>query len=379
VSDQAELLAGVKIIDCSQFVPGPYATLLCSDLGADVIKVEPPHGDPMRTLGGHLEKDGLSPAYKLINRNKTIVTLNLKEKEEAARFTQLLKCADVFFESYRPGAFANLGFSEQELKKINPKLIHISLTGYGLNGPYKSKAGHDLNYVSLAGALALTGSEDKPVMSLPPIADFGGALQALACLASALFYRERTGQGVSLDVSMSESVLAWQAIYFSECKRTKYGAKRGQSLLNGGAAFYQIYRTEDGRFVTIGALEPKFWRNFCEAVGKSDWIVRQGEKLPQTELIREVSQLMETKTQAHWSQLLAEIDCCFEPLYEIPDLLEHAQIKARKVLKEDNQSNLLEVLFPAWIDGNPPPDRKPFSTASAAEVLTKWGAEKNSI
>ena len=367
----------MKIIDCSQFVPGPYATLLCTDLGADVVKVEPPHGDPLRSIGGHLEEDGVSPAYKLINRNKTIVSINLKEKEGVAHFTHLLKGADVFFESYRPDAFGALGFSQEELKKINPKLIHISLTGYGRNGPYKSKAGHDLNYVSLAGALAFTGTADQPVMSMPPIADFGGALQAVVCLASALFFKERTGKGISIDVSMSETVLAWQSInishYLSERKSTKYGAKRGQSLLNGGAAFYQIYRTRDERFVTLAALEPKFWRNFCEAIGRSDWTVRQGEKFPQKELIAEVSQLMQTKTLAEWSQLLAEVDCCFEPLYEIPDLLSHPQIKAREIIQENEQSHLLEVLFPAWINGNSPPLRKPFLTASAQDVLMRWG------
>lgn len=376
MNDQFKLLAGVRIIDCSQFVPGPYATLLCSDLGAEVIKVEPPQGDLLRSLGGHLEEDGISPAYKLINRNKTIVTLNLKEKQGANSFAQLLKWADVFLESFRPGVFANLGFPEQELKKINPKLIHIALTGYGQNGPYKSKAGHDINYVSLAGALAFTGSSDQPQMSVPPIADFGGALQAVACLASALYFRERTGKGISIDVSMSESVLAWQSIqiseYMSQIKRTKYGAKLGQSLLNGGAAFYQIYRSKDGRFVTLGALEPKFWRNFCDSVGRKDWIARQAEQLPQNELISEVSQLIETKTQVEWSQLLANVDCCFEPLHEIPDLLEHPQLKARKILKEDVQSHLWEVLFPAWIDGTPPPERKPFLAASAEDVLKRW-------
>ena len=261
-SIQTDLLQGIRVIDCSQFIPGPYATLLCADLGATVVKVEPPGGDPLRYLGA-LDADGVTPAYKLINSNKTVIEIDLKSADGKTSFRELLKHADVLLESYRPGVFARLGFDVSELKTINPTLIHIAVTGYGQTGPYRLRAGHDLNYVALSGSLAISGTPDSPAQSLPPTADFGGALQAAFTMLAALLYRQRTGKGLSIDISLSEAVMAWQSLFLTESARTEGGIKRGRSFFNGGLACYQIYKTKDGAFVTLAALEPKFWPTFA--------------------------------------------------------------------------------------------------------------------
>jgi len=372
---QKSLLAGIRVLDCSQFVPGPYATLLLADMGAQVIKVEPPQGDPLRYLG-RLEADGISAAYKLINRNKTVVEIDLKAIEGADLFRQLLAKADILFESYRPGAFARLGLDSSELKKLNNRLIHVALTGYGQTGSYKLRSGHDLNYVALAGMLAQSGLPDAPMQSTPPVADFAGGQQAALMVSAALFMRQRTGVGLFIDLSMSEAVLAWQSIYLTESTRTTGGIKRGDALLNGGAAFYQIYRTRDNRFVTLAALEMKFWRNFCYAVGRADWVERQSEPLPQTVLTQELAHLFLQKDLSQWMATLETVDCCFEPVHELSELSQNSQIQDRGILQEcaDISSPSLEVLFPACIEGQPPAKRSPLRSHSAKDVLDKWQA-----
>jgi alpha-methylacyl-CoA racemase len=372
---QATLLKGIRLIDCSQFIPGPYATLLMADLGAEVVKVEPPAGDPMRYVG-ELDGDGRTAAYKLINRNKTVIELDLKTTSGVQVFKDLLKQADILFESYRPGVFARLGLAPEDLKALNPRLIHVALTGYGQTGAYRLRAGHDINYVALAGVLSQSGLNDWPIQSTPPTADFAGGLQAAFMMLAALFHRERTGLGLSIDVSMSEAVLAWQSLYLTEAASTVGGIKRGSALLNGGAAFYQIYRTKDDRFITLGALEPKFWSNFCQAVSKPEWIARQLEPMPQGKLTEEVAALFKGKDLIDWCKLLEPIDCCFERVHELNDLTNNMHIKDRQMIEQSNSDKngkqILEVLFPAWIEGQPPTKRVPVQFATAAEIIARW-------
>jgi alpha-methylacyl-CoA racemase len=369
---QASLLRGIRILDCSQFIPGPYATLLMADLGAEVIKVEPPAGDPMRYLG-ELDEDGTTAADQLINRNKTVIEIDLKATAGAQTFRELVERADILFESYRPGAFARRGFGSGDLKSINPKLIHVALTGYGQTGAYRLRAGHDLNYVALAGVLGQSGLSDLPMQSLPPTADFAGGMQAALMMSAALFARERAGVGLSIDLSMSEAVLAWQSLYLTEAARTAGGIKRGTALLNGGAAFYQIYRTKDDYFVTLGALEPKFWANFCQSVGKPEWIARQAEPCPQGELIKEVAKVFLSKTISQWCEQLEPVDCCFERVHELNDLKNNVHIRDRQIIDSFGDGKpMVEVLFPAWIEGHPPAKRVPLRLSSPEAVIAKW-------
>src|SRR3954452_18247041 len=188
------LLEGVRVLDLSQYLPGPYAGQMLADFGADVVKVEPPSGDPMRRLGG-VDSDGLAPGYKLINAGKTVIHLDLKTDADRLVFENLVMRTDVLVESFRPGTLHKLGFPHSRLEGLNPGLVHVAVSGWGQGGPYRLRAGHDLNYMALGGGLAASGASGMPVMSYPPVADHSAALQAVPAVSAALFRRSRTGQG----------------------------------------------------------------------------------------------------------------------------------------------------------------------------------------
>ena len=290
-------LNGVRVLDLSQFLPGPFATQMLADLGADVLKVEPPAGDPQRRLDSVTGKPGpensRSAYYDVINAGKSVVAIDLKSADGKKAFETLVRAADVLLESYRPGVLERLGFGPGRLKSLNPGLVHCALSGFGQTGPNRLRAGHDINYVASTGALSVSGTPEKPVMAWPPAADYASAFQAALTMLGALVARARTGEGVYLDVSLAESMLAWQALGLTGAK---LGGKpgRGENLLNGGAACYQVYATGDGRFVTLGALEAHFWANFCAAMERPDWTGRQFDPLPQTALIAEVADAINT-------------------------------------------------------------------------------------
>lgn len=291
-------LAGTRVVDLSQYLPGPYAALMLADLGADVAKVEPPGGDPGRALAP-LDADGVSPLWKLVNAGKTIVTLDLKRPDDAERLALLLAAADVLIESYRPGVLDRLGFGRERLMSLNPRLVHAALSGYGQTGPWRQRTGHDLNYMAVGGGLAASGPAAAPSFAFPPTADYASGVQTALAVAAALAGRASTGRGAHLDLSLMETPLAWQGPLLSWARR---GAPSGRAalMLNGGAAYYQTYRAGDGRFVTLGAIEPKFWRNFCEAVGRPGWAARQDEDMPQAALIADVAALFANLSAVSW-------------------------------------------------------------------------------
>lgn len=373
------LLPGTRVLDLSQWLPGPAAGQLLSDLGAEVLKVEPPSGDPMRGLGP-LDEDGLSAWYKAINAGKSVVRLDLKSDAGAAAFKELVERADVLLESYRPGTLEKLGWGRDTLTGVNPRLVHCALSGYGQTGPYALRAGHDINYMALGGGLVASGPAHAPTMAYPPVADHASALQAVVMILAALLRRdsgdEATGQGAYLDVSLTETVLAWQALPMTAAQRPGWEPTRGASLLNGGAACYGLYGTVDGRFVTLGAIETKFWRTFCEAVGRPDLVERQWEPFPQSGLIAEVAAIFAGAPLAHWVGLLGSLDCCFEPVAELDEVPEHPQVVARGQLRRRSAGGAgVESLLAAWIDGRPPPERDPVRELEPAEALTVWVRE----
>src|SRR5271154_1260330 len=189
-----DFLAGIRVLDVSQFIPGPQAALHLADLGAEVVKVEPPGGEPMRVLGP-MDPDGVSAFYKLMNRGKTVIELDLKSRDGKAAFADLVAAADVLVESYRPGVLDRLGFDRAALERLNPRLVHVALTGFGQTGPYRLRAGHDINYMALAGGLAASGPAERPAFAYPPTADHASALQAALTAVAALLGRARTGRG----------------------------------------------------------------------------------------------------------------------------------------------------------------------------------------
>jgi len=339
-------LSSYKILDLSQYIPGPYATRQLADLGADVIKVEPPAGDPMRHFMSDAENDSdYSPIYQHLNRGKRIVKIDLKQESGKQTLSKLIKNADVLLESFRPGVMSRLGFDREALSKLNPRLIHCALSGFGQNGPYEQKAGHDLTYYAVSGALSNSGTSERPVMSFPPVADHAGAMQACNTILAALLSRTHTNQGAFIDISLYESALAWQYLNFHENSHDN-NPQREALLLNGGAACYNIYQTADERFIALAPLERKFWVAFCGAVSKPKWLDRQSDALPQTSLIREVSDLFKTKTLSYWDSIFKDVDCCYEPILLAGEVATHPQVIARGALSGFNPR------YPAWINGS---------------------------
>lgn len=348
-------LRGLRVLDLSQYIPGPYATSLLADLGADVLKIEPPGGDPMKTLG---PGDAL---WRAMNGAKTILELDLKSANGKATLTRLIGRADALVESYRPGTLDRLGFGRAELDKLNPKLVHVALSGYGQTGPWRLRSGHDINYMAIAGGLWASGTAASPQIAHPPTADYAAGQFAAFAGASALFARASTGKGAYIDASLADTVSAWQGPLQAQHGQPGFDQTREMALLNGGAAYYRIYACVDGH-VTLGAIEPKFWANFCQAVGRSDWIARQTEPFPQTALVAEIAALFASRSRAAWEALLGPVDCCFAVVLEPSEMAAHPQLGARGLLGR----------FPAWIDGAAPAPRPDPRLATAAAALAAW-------
>lgn len=370
-----DCLEGVRVLDLSQYLPGPFATQILSDLGAEVIKIEPPAGDPMR---GFIlrDADGVSPLYKQVNSGKSILCLDLKTDQGHEVLARLVESADVLLESFRPGVMDRLGFGREQLGKLNPRLIHCALSGFGQTGPYRLRGGHDLTYVALTGGLSSTGTETMPTITFPPLADHAGAQQAVITILAGLLRRGITGKGAFVDVSLFETALAWQSVGLTAAARCPSEHERGHGLLTGGAAYYQIYRTSDDRFMALAPIEEKFWANFCEAVERPDWVRRQQDSLPQTALIDEVRSLFASRSFEQWSELATKVDCCLEAVLEHGEVPNHPQVAQRRLLhSHPGTEPRTEVLFPAWIDASPPAGRPPAREIDPGTALKNWGKE----
>ena len=350
------LLAGVRVIDLSQYIPGPYATRQLADLGADVIKIEPPGGDPMRRFMAAGD-DEPSAVYRHINRGKRVCRLDLKQDDDRQVLTNLMQDADILLESYRPGVLERLGFSRDRLDEINPRLIHCALSGFGQVGPYARRAGHDINYCALAGQAIVSGTEDRPVISYPPIADHAGALQAAVAILAALHGREGRKGGFFLDISITESILAWQYL-----PAIGGDGERAASILNGGAACYNIYRCADGAFISLGALEAHFWKNFCTALDRPDWIARQNDPMPQAGLVDEVQREIGQQPSSHWHRLLDAVDCCYAPLLRVRDVSANPQFRALR------SCSAAAPVYAGRIDGIGPRPREMVSDLATDDI-----------
>ncbi|UMZ74600.1 CaiB/BaiF CoA transferase family protein [Natranaerofaba carboxydovora] len=328
------LLKDVKILDLSRLLPGGFATQMLGDMGADVLKVEDPWlGDYMRWLEPHFEGLEESPLFWGLNRNKRAIKLNLKSEKGKEILFKLIQEYDVVVEGFRPGIMEKLGIGYETLKEKNPGVILCSISGYGQDGPYRDKSGHDLNFTSLSGIVGLTGEKDKdPVIPPVQIGDIGGgSLMAVPGILAALYNREKTGKGQYIDISMLDGAVSFATMLISQLGISE-DLKRGEATLSGKLPCYNVYPTKDGKHMALAALEPKFWEDFCKVVKREDLI---SKRLSEEEEVKdEVKNIFLSKTREEWEEIFANEDVCCDPVLDLDELENNPQIKHRKVLKD---------------------------------------------
>jgi alpha-methylacyl-CoA racemase len=371
-----DALQGVRVLDMSRLLPGPFLTMVLADLGADVVKIEDPQaGDYMRRAPPH--KGGMSGRYLAVNRGKRSVVLDLKSAAGRDAMLRMASHADVVVESFRPGVMDKLGVGYAALSAHNPRIIMCSVSGFGQTGPYTHRAGHDLGYLAIAGVLAMGGQAGgAPMMPGVQIADLaGGALWGATAILGALVRRHRTNTGAYLDISMTEGALA---LLSAELGNVDCGAHptRGNANLNGGLACYNIYRTKDDRYLAVGALEPKFWLALNAAVGRQTTVAELIPEAPiQAKARAELEAIFATRTAAEWNAALASSDCCVEVVTEMDELADHALHQAREVFFSFDAGPGIGMVRQARTPLGAPssPRRPPLQGEHTREVLGEYG------
>lgn len=330
-------LEGIRVLDLSRLLPGPFCSLMLSDLGADVVKVEDLSGGDYARLSPPTAPDGQGGMFHFLNRGKRSMKLNLKKPEGVALLKRLVKDADVLLESFRPGVMDKLGVGYDVLSKENPKLVYCCISGYGWSGPLKDKAGHDNNYLSYAGVLGVSGERDRrPSLAGVQIADVAaGALYGTVAILAALNRATREGKGSFIDTAMTDGALAMLGPHLANYALDGNLPRTGEMLLSGRICCYTVYETQDGRHMSMGALEPKFWMAFVQAVKRPDLSgaaftdAKDGQKF-----YEEMKALFKSKTQAEWVETLKNADCCVEPVLLMDEVLELAHFKERGLWAE---------------------------------------------
>ncbi|GHO83220.1 CaiB/BaiF CoA transferase family protein [Dictyobacter formicarum] len=330
-------LERIRVLDLSRLLPGPYASQMLADFGADVIKVEEPgRGDYAREMAPADER-GLGVLFGAINRNKRSITLNLKVEQGCELLRALVRRTDIVIESFRPGVMQRLGLDYEQLKKINPDLIYCAISGYGQDGPYRDRAGHDLNYQGYAGLLDYQrDAQGVPSLPATQLGDLiGGSYSAVVGILLALVERAHSGRGCFVDVAMTENLLSLMPLVTSLYLHSGVSLSPERSPLNGALPCYHIYEAGDGKYVTLAALEPKFWRTFCERIGHPELI---DAHMPTTaeqrdETIRALQAIFKTRSRDAWVEVCRGDDTCLGPVYSIDEAFNDPQARARHVVR----------------------------------------------
>jgi alpha-methylacyl-CoA racemase len=340
-------LSDIRVLDLTRLLPGGFCSLLLADFGADVVKVEDTKmGDYVRWAPpyyGSEEQQALgtrSALYLALNRGKRSIRLDLKSEDGRDALLRLAREFDVVLESFRPGVLDKLGCGYEALGEANPRIVYCAITGYGQTGPNTQRAGHDMNYLGLNGLLGLTGEPGgRPIQSAGQIADLGGgALMAAFGVMAALRERERSGEGQLVDVSMTDGSLAWLAMVAAQYLCDGAVPQRGRGSLSGGIACYLPYEAADG-WVTCGALEPKFWRNFCEGTGRPELIDKQFAA-PDSEDGRAIAAVFKERTRDEWKAFNDEHDAMIEPVLDLDEALDSELVRERDMVVEMEQPEL---------------------------------------
>ncbi len=322
-------LTGIKVIDLSRLLPGPYCSMILADHGARVIAVE-----DKRFLA-----DGLF--LNIVNRNKQHIALDLKSPRGKEIFSRLVADADVVLEGFRPGVVEKLGVDYKTLAEKNPRIIYCSISGYGQAGACRDRSGHDVNYLAMCGVLDQIGRSDQPPC-IPGVqfADIaGGGMNAAIGILLALAAREKSGRGQYIDISMTDSMLAFMPAALFMYHMAGIWPDRGSAVLSHRYAFYNTYRTKDGRDISIGALEHRFWKNLCQHLGLAEYIPRQYDEAHRQEIIDHLRAVFASKTLAEWKQDLAGVDCCWAPVQNFAEVLEDPFFKERGMIVETGEAD----------------------------------------
>ena len=335
-------LSGIRVLDLTRLLPGPVCTLHLADLGADVIKIEDTGaGDYARTLGA--EPGKTAPVFAAINRNKRALRLDLKKPEGVEVFLRLVRDADAVVEGFRPGVVDRLGVGYAACCEINPRIVYCAISGYGQSGPYRDRAGHDVNYCSYAGFTDQVGSEQgDPVIPNIQIADIlGGAVVPAMGILAALLDAQRSGKGRYVDVAMTEGVLAHNLQALAAVASTGKAPPRGADFLSGREPCYAVYRTADGRHMAVGALERKFWERVCDVLERPDlkachWEIRTEAGARDAQWGKaQTSAIFASRPQAYWVEKFAGADCCVSPVLTLEESFQDPQILARGMVLRD--------------------------------------------
>lgn len=328
-------LASLKILDFTTLLPGPYATMILADLGAEVVRVEAPNRPDLMRISPPYDEQG-SVGHALVNRSKRSLALDLKHPEAPELIKTLVKAYDVVVEGFRPGVMDRLRIGYEALAAVQPRLIYCAITGFGQTGPYRDRAGHDINYLALSGLMSHTGRElDGPVLLGMQLADVGGgSLGAVVGILAAVIHRQQTGDGQFVDLSMLDATIALNALSASHFLAANETPAREEDPLNGGS-FYDYYQTSDGRFLAVGSLEPKFWTGFCKVIGRPD-LINQGynmwDREVQQRLKREIQNVIASRPLEAWIDTFSECDVCVEPVLDIEEMAAHPQVAARNMI-----------------------------------------------
>ncbi|MHB8086556.1 MAG: CaiB/BaiF CoA transferase family protein [Dehalococcoidia bacterium] len=353
-----QALEGIKILELVHMPPGELCTMILGDMGADIIKVEAftPDGAPAPDPQAAEALKTLQ-AFNALNRNKKSIRLNLKSEQGKDVFLRLAGKADVIVEGFRPGVVKRMGVDYETVSKLNPRIIYCSLSGYGQDGPYSQYPGHDINYISLAGALNLIGwPGEPPAIPLNLLADFAGAsMHGATGILTALFARERTGKGQYIDISYTDSVITLMTFFLQQHFGAGYNFPRGEWALTGGYPYYKTYKAKDGKLISLGCIEPWFWENFCRATGREDLIglsfdlehlahKPQDAKWKAAE--KELEKIFLTKTRDEWFDFLIKCDVPVGKVYSLDEVFNDPQLLHRRMLLEFDHPRLGKVKQP---------------------------------
>ncbi|GAB6933897.1 CaiB/BaiF CoA transferase family protein [Calditerricola satsumensis] len=322
------LLNGIRVLDFSRHLPGPFATRRLAEMGAEVVKVEQPDGDPGRHLGPRVGEVGALFATSHIGKKS--ICLDLRREADRDVAFRLAAVADVVVESFLPGKMAEWGLDYAAVRAVNPGVVYCSLTGYGQTGAWADRPGHDLNFLAASGMLAaLAGPDAPPAVPGLPLADLIGGMAAAEAIVAALVRRARTGEGAHLDIAVTDQLIGLMAL---PILLAHSGTPETLTRFLRGTVCYNVYATRDGRHVALAALEAKFWRAFCEAVGRPEWLPHQFAPAADDHAVyRAVAELFAARTRDEWAAFAREVDCCLTPVYSPEEALASAHATSRRL------------------------------------------------